>query len=130
MDALPLPEDGSVYDNAFWGAVAALCGTLFAANVYVVIRSLKVCGHSIRIRIFFFSSSKILKLSFVSPLKGSPLFGDYVVVWRFRHSANFYDHLGDERTLSAGLRSRPLLDGFIGHFQFRRSDLADDGSAT
>jgi drug/metabolite transporter (DMT)-like permease len=42
MDALPLPEDGSVYDNAFWGAVAALCGTLFAANVYVVIRSLKV----------------------------------------------------------------------------------------
>ncbi|XP_046454519.1 solute carrier family 35 member G1-like [Daphnia pulex] len=41
MDALPLPEDGSVYDNAFWGAVAALCGTLFAANVYVVIRSLK-----------------------------------------------------------------------------------------
>ena len=42
-DALVLSDEGgSVYDNAFWDAVAALCGTLFAANVYVVIRSLKV----------------------------------------------------------------------------------------
>jgi hypothetical protein len=39
---LSVSASASVYDNAFWGAVAALCGTLFAANVYVVIRSLKV----------------------------------------------------------------------------------------
>lgn len=35
-------DDSSLYGSAFWGAVVALCGTLFAANVYVVIRSLKV----------------------------------------------------------------------------------------
>ena len=39
---LSVSPSASVYDNAFWGATAALCGTLFAANVYVVIRSLKV----------------------------------------------------------------------------------------
>lgn len=57
MNALPSSEDGSVYDNAFWGAVAALCGTLFAANVYVVIRSLKVTFRLITTMIFFYDIS-------------------------------------------------------------------------
>lgn len=38
----PRSIHGNVYENAFWGAMAALFGTLFAANVYVVIRTLKV----------------------------------------------------------------------------------------
>jgi drug/metabolite transporter (DMT)-like permease len=73
MDALPLPEDGSVYDNAFWGAVAALCGTLFAANVYVVIRSLKVRRANIMEHTFLFQllPAKLRTFSFSRPKRDS-----------------------------------------------------------
>ena len=46
MDPAHLPDGDSVYGDAFWGAMAALFGTLFAANVYVVIRSLRVSAGS------------------------------------------------------------------------------------
>jgi drug/metabolite transporter (DMT)-like permease len=72
MDALPLPEDGSVYDNAFWGAVAALCGTLFAANVYVVIRSLKVRRANIMEHTFIqLVPAKLRTFSFSRPKRDS-----------------------------------------------------------
>ena len=58
---------------------------------------------------------------------GSPFFGDYVIIWSLRHSANFPDHLGNERTLPAGLWPRSLLDGIVGHLQFCRADSFDDG---
>ncbi len=52
----------------------------------------------------------------LNPFLGSPFFGNHVVFWSLRHSANFPDHLGYERTLPTGLRSRSLLDDFVGHF--------------
>jgi len=46
-DETAIEEDSGLQDATFWGAVSALCGTLFAANVYVVLRSLKGIHYSV-----------------------------------------------------------------------------------
>jgi len=47
MNDSSMQKDSGAQDATFWGAMSALCGTLFAANVYVVLRSLKGIHYSV-----------------------------------------------------------------------------------
>ena len=122
----PHLHGSNVYENAFWGAMAALFGTLFAANVYVVIRTLRVsfCSHCLSSKVGFRVANE--RCSFVS---GNSLFGYHDVVRSLCYCANFPDDVGVEWAVPTGVWTWSLPDGTFGDFQFCRSNLVDHGSA-